>query len=181
MKHPRRALAVLIVALVVGMTTPAAADSRRVVDGNDVGGFLDVRSMTHGHGDDGRLRHKVVTHDSWGSRRLQRDCGSLELVFMRPGRSHRAVRVFYDGGLKAEMVDYGGDEPRVIGMVKVRRPNRQTVVVVFKRRMLGADLDTYRWGVVTETYRGGCPSPPGDPQIFRDFAPDDTHLRHRLG
>lgn len=179
MRYPRLAAAALVVAMLLG-TTPAAADRGRVVDGDDTEGFLDVRSLSHRHGYEGRLRHTVVTHGAWRSRRLKRECGTLELVFKRPGKSHRVVRVFYDGGLKGEMVDHAGDEPRVIGMVNVRRRDDHTVVVTFKRRMLGAGVDTYRWGVVTETYRGGCPTPPGDPQIYNDFAPNDGYLTHRL-
>ena len=171
---------VIAAVLAVALAAPASADTRHVHDSNDVGGFLDIQSVRHAHTDSGRLRHKVTTFGEWGSRRLRRDCASLALVFRQYDTPHRAVEIFYRNGLKAQMVDYRHDEPRVVGKVKVWRPNRHSVAVSFPKRLLNLSASTYRWQALTETYKGGCPTNHGDPKIFRDFSPNDTYVRHRL-
>lgn len=174
-------LFIVVVLLTVSVgVAPASAGTRHIHDSNDVGGFLDIQSVRHGHTDSGRLRHKVTTFGEWGSRRLRRDCASLALVFRQADAPHRAVEVFYRKGLKAQMIDYRDDEPRVVGKVKVWRPDRHSVAVSFPKRMLNLSVSTYRWRAVTETYQRGCPKTPGTPVIYRDFSPNDAYVSHRL-
>jgi hypothetical protein len=80
-----------IVALIA--VANAQADTRRISDGNDVSGRLDIRSASHGHAG-ARLIHRISTFSTWGVR-LVRQSGtnlfSLEISTDGDRRPERIV------------------------------------------------------------------------------------------
>jgi hypothetical protein len=94
------------------VASPAAADVRRVGDADDAKGVLDIKWVSHGHGMQARqLRHRITTFERWGSKKL--DCAAMGIVFK--GRD-RYLRLYYEGEVKAEMLDTAND--LVVGYAK---------------------------------------------------------------
>ncbi len=135
-----------------------------------------MEAVAHGHGaSPSRLQHRVRTFAGWKSQRLE--CGSLGLAFHR---LNRAVRVFYEEGLEAEMLDARNGD--VIAPVRVWRPSARTVAVSFPKRLLRPGLTRYAWSAHTATWgRGACPPFEGDPGEDNDRARNRGGIIHDLG
>ncbi len=157
------------------VASPVAADVRRVDDADDAKGFLDIKRVAHRHGTGERLRHRITTFESWSDEDIQ--CAAMGVSF--PKR-HRYIRVFFDETLQAEMIDTAPVPTKVVGRVRVVRPNGRSIVVVFPKRLLGQSVSQYRWSALTETYGGACPPFEGDPPQFRDLAPNSGTILHSL-
>lgn len=155
--------------------TPVAADARFVADPDDAKGFLDIKRVAHRHADGrpGRLRHTITTFESWNARDLR--CAATGISFKN---RDRYVRIYYEGGLKAEMLNT--ETQKVIGQARVWRPNSRSVRVQFPKRWLGSPINRYRWLAVTETYGGFCPPFHGDPPEHRDLSPNSGWILHVL-
>lgn len=160
---------VIVVAMLFSNMGAANADTRRELDRDDAQGFLDIRWVAHGHGYNAAaetaVRHRIETFASWKSRDLP--CGAMGFVF---GRRNRYVRVYYDNGLKAEMIDTTNGH--VIGRTQVWRPTARSLTVQFPKRWLGDNVASYRWAARTETYGGACSPFVGDPPEHPDEAPE---------
>jgi hypothetical protein len=148
---------------------------------------LDIASIGHGHDARGRLVHRVTMQESWRLRALRPRRGELALLFDLDGKIvdghpefERAVVIWAGGGrLHAEMRT---PRNRVLGRVKVWRPNNRTVKVAFRKALLRRGLAEYHWFARTLVYRGeyirGGDAGPGETSSFPETL---THsLRSRL-
>ena len=109
-------------------------------------------------------------HESWPLRALRPRRGELALLFDLDGKIvdghlgfERAVVIWAGGGrLHAEM---RAPRNRVLGRVKVWRPNSRTVKVTFRKALLRRGLAEYHWFARTLVYRGdrsGGDAAPGE-------------------
>lgn len=179
------------------LLTPASADVVERQDPRDNGRF-DLRGATHGHevpANDGarRLVHRIWTQGEWSRRdiRCRLDgCPdwSLWMEFdTKGGPDHeRVLHIFSQRGrgMEAEMFRHtdgneGCEGPRImcgrngyLGRVGVWRDDRSTVVVRIKKRLLGWQLKSYGWRVIS-TYddpEGGCSQTSGNPTSEGGYA-----------
>lgn len=151
-----------IVTGALGMIATADEIVRRDELRHDAGGPLDLREASHGHRG-AKLVHTLRTYDPWRPRWLRGDRDVINLTFDRQDSGSESVeRVLVvdweNGRLGAEMADVLTDPPTELGSVRVERPTRRTLRLIFPRRMLkgSAPLEAYRWRV-NVTYEGpGC-------------------------
>ena len=150
------ATTVIVAALLAG---PAAWGSRRTIsDPNDVASRrIDVKSASHGHSRS-KLKHTIVSYRRFRTSRAP--CLTIE---SKP----RA-------GLDFQICGYGNmtnlHEQRTRGTVAFRRPNRRTIVYLFRRRAIGRP-DVYKWFIEEEG---------GDRCSQCDRAPNRGMVRHAL-
>ena len=206
MKRGGRSTVVACGALILcllGMA-PASADRASKTDAEDSPGLLDIARVAHGHRD-GRLVHRIRTHEPWPARRLDRD--TRWIVFWistndrprQPEGFERLIWIHYARGRLRGAVyqpsttdGYYGPHERV-GKVRVTRPDARTVVVRFEARLLDENLRNYRWWAQTswETERGPCAEdgmvvdnhngyPFSESGTCFDRGPGGGYLRHRL-
>lgn len=143
--------------LMVGLALPAGADVVRQRDGDDTPGRLDIRRVVHGHTENGRLKHRVVTFKPWKARHLRRRANYIYVWFSTDGEKRfaerRVVIDFVDGKLQAciQMYDEINDGAAVgpCEDITLRRPDTRTALVVFRRRMLRRNLQEYSWSAST--------------------------------
>jgi hypothetical protein len=149
----RTLLMALVLASSILVPGPAAvADTRTVDDPRDTPGRLDIRSVTHRHNLDGKLVHRVEMYHRWRNRALRGPYSGINLHFNTDGDRwvERAVNIdFRDGRLVGRMTRERNLESEVLQRVRVRRVDERTVKVVFGRRALRRELDSYRWSVNT--------------------------------
>lgn len=172
----------------LALASGALADTRSVRDGVDERAApLDIRSIGHGHDARRRLVHRVTMREPWRLRALRPGRGELALLFDLDGKIvdghglefERALVVWAGGGrLHAEMRT---PRNRVLGRVKVWRPNNRTVKVAFRKALLRRGLVEYHWFARTLVYRGdrsGGDAAPGETSSIPETL---THsLRSRL-
>jgi hypothetical protein len=173
MKSSKRLLIGLFVFSVVlpTMATPAIADTVSVTDPNDTNGRLDIRRIAHSHAADGRLKHRVSTYRRFGPRALRH--GHILLHLAPPSEdAHRYVLVFsYKRRIRAVI----GDDQDFIGLRRVTRPNRKSVVVWLRPTDLG-DPPSYRWQALSQW---SAPTGPCSESCL-DHAPNRRYLKHTL-
>lgn len=182
-------------AMVVGAAAPGLADSGSLHDGNDAYGRLDVKTISFGHrkaGGTRRLVHRMDTYGTFNRDSLSQDGSYIHFLFTTDGdnRPERALVVdVEDGRWVATMHSWrrGDVGEHVYGRAHVSRPNNRSVVVVFRRALLGSNVTEYGWHVDTSYHHTGhphCGNDKGFVIVCPDAAPDDTHpyayLRHRL-
>jgi hypothetical protein len=144
------------------------------------GDFMDFRRLTFGHERPARaLRHGIETSKRWKTKRLGGKHGvSIYVDFNTDDDRHmeRGLEIRRkDGELWAGMFRGKYHRKRVPGRVRVWRPDRRSVKVRFPKRLLGDDVDGYRW-VVWRARRGVyCPG-----SCHTDFAPNRGTYEHRL-
>jgi hypothetical protein len=134
----------------------AYADTKRISDGNDRPGPLDIRSASHGHDGD-RVVHTISTFSRWRPGLVGRNTSNLLAVeISRDGDPalEYVVLVFSKNG---RMVGRIIRLPRglVTGFAKVSRPNARTVRVSIPLSELG-DPGAYRWDAHSQFQAAGA-------------------------
>lgn len=148
-------------------SSPAAADTKAVADGNDVPGPLDIRRATQGHAGSRTVTHSVTTSKRFASSFLQ---GENAFTFhfdtnARPARFERFVFVFWaNGRLRAMVANRRG----IIGAARVSRPNGRTVKVRVRKSQL--DPAGYHW-LVASFFPSGFDVAPNQRLAFHDLTP----------
>jgi hypothetical protein len=171
----RGVVAVFTVALVV--VANAQADTKRISDGNDVSGRLDIRSASHGHAG-ARLVHRISTFGTWGAR-LVRQSGnnlfSLEISTDGDRRPERVVLIYSrNGHMTADVFRLSGANLIPVGSASASRPNARTVLVSIQRSRLG-DPGQYRWSAHSQFKNSGACS-----GFCVDRAPNSGRVRHNI-
>jgi hypothetical protein len=163
------ALAVFLVA-----TGNALADTRRVSDGNDRPGPLDIRSATHRHAG-ARIVHTISTFHSWPTGLLGRNNINLFALEIStdPDRAlERVVLVFFaNGRMVAGVFRPSGS---FIGSATASRPNSRTVRVSLLRSRLGNPVG-YRWNWISQYRAVGTCS-----RVCLDRAPNSGRVLHDI-
>lgn len=178
----------IAVSLLAGvLMMPATGDERRVRDGNDAHGPLDIAWVKHGHRTNAKgqrqLVHTIRLFERWPVQRL-RHRGFIHLLFDLKGnpnwREEREVVISYeDGRLRAELIDFAADPPTFMRTVPMWRPNGRTIKVAFRRWALRRrSFSFYRWkalSFIEERHplcgrSGGC----------ADLVPKRYYIRHEL-
>lgn len=173
--------------LALAFISSVAADERRVRDGNDARGPLDVAWVKHGHrtNADGvrQLVHTVRLYERWSVQRL-RHRGFVNLFFDLRGnegwRPERAAYITYhDGRLRAELVNFAADPPQFMRVIPMWRPNPKTVKIAFRKSALRRrGFSYYKWNLVSFVDEGhpSCEESGG----CSDNIPNRGWLRHDL-
>lgn len=181
-----RSTTVLVAVLLLALcATPALANTRRMEDGNDTRGVLDIARISHGH-----RRHELVhtmrLREAWPVKKLKSDAFAL-FYFELPGnpdsRPERTIQIEHEKGrLVARMYDMLAEPSQHMGRVTLRRPDFKTLRVSFSKSLLRDGLKRYKWNAVTfvEKGRGVCPRTGG----CVDWGPDTKrrlqYVRHTL-
>lgn len=183
-----RSLAVaLTVLLSTLLAAPAAlGDTKRVRDGNDAHGPLDIRSISHAHrkASDGtnRLVHTVRLQRAWPVRKLGKHAYLL-LSFRlpgKPGSAERTVQIEYEKGrLVAWMFDTSVEPGKDLAPVRLKHKER-TLRVSFPKILLRDGLHRYRWNAASVVERKSRMCRLVVPCV--DWAPgsQNTYVRHVL-
>jgi hypothetical protein len=167
------ALAALGAALVA--VGSAQADTKRISDGNDRPGRLDIRSASHGH-DGARVVHTISTFSRWRPGLIGRNTSNLLAVEISTDGDpalERVVLVFSaNGRLVAPIIQLPAGT--VVGSASVSKPNRRTVRVSIRHVRLGYTAG-YRWNAHSQ-YRaaGACSS------FCIDRAPNSGRVLHDI-
>ena len=177
LERSRRGVLTGLIALAVALVAAgnAHADTRRISDGNDRPGPLDIRSASHGHAGT-RVVHTISTFGRWRAGLLGRSTPNLFAVEISTDRDRaleRVVLVFSaNGRMTALVIRLPGG--RVIGSASASKPNARTVRVSIPRSRLGNPV-SYRWTAHSQ-YRaaGAC----GDFCI--DKAPNSGRVMHDI-
>jgi hypothetical protein len=146
--------AVLVALVAVGN---ARADTKRISDGNDRPGPLDIRSASHGHGV-GRVVHTISTFSTWRVGLIGASTSNLFAVEISTDGDpalERVVLVFSaNSRLRALVVRL--PTGTVVGSASASKPNARTVRVAIRRSLLGSP-GGYRWNAHSQ-YRaaGAC-------------------------
>jgi hypothetical protein len=172
----RGVVAAFIVALVA--VANAQADTKRISDGNDVSGRLDVRSASHGHAG-ARLVHRISTFGTWGARLVRRsgtNLFSLEISTDGDRRPERIVLMYSrNGHMIADVFrPLSGGNLTLIGSASASRPNARTVRVAIPRSRLG-DPGRYRWSAHSQFKKAGACS-----NFCVDSAPNSGRVLHNI-
>ncbi len=147
----------LVVAAVLGGTA-AFGSTRTISDPNDVAKHrIDIKSATAGH-HRGKLKHTIVSYR--GFRTSRAPCLTIESK-PRAGRDYRVCG--FDN-----MINMHQHETK--GKVIFRRPNRRTIVYLFRARAIGGP-NVYKWYIEEEG---------GDRCRECDRAPNRGMVRHAL-
>ena len=138
---------------------PVAANMRTVKDPDDTSGRLDVKVLSHRHARQGGvLIHRLGTHHNWRDSRLRGPRNYIYIWFSTDKEDRyaekRIVIDFRDGELRAwiesyqEFSDGAGVGPA--RRIRVRRPNRHSVSVLFsKKALVGERGGKYGWSAST--------------------------------
>jgi hypothetical protein len=135
----------------------ALADTKRISDGNDRPGPLDIRSATHGHAG-ARVVHTISTFSTWRVSLLGLNTPNLfalEISTDADPALERLVLIFSaNGRMVANVFRLPGG--RFLGSASASRPNARTVRVSILRSRLGNPVG-YRWKAHSQ-YRaaGAC-------------------------
>jgi hypothetical protein len=170
--HRRATVVAVIVCFVLVAPPNVSADQTTRRDDDDVRSFLDIARVRHEHErlDDGsrRIRHTIWMHGRWSARALfPNRCGHLVIRIDEMGGPR--VDFSYDGELKAH---FRGRR------VPTWRPNRRSVTVRLRPRVLAGSDGTYRWQTQSlATVDSACQGDRG----YLDAAPDSRWIRHDLG
>jgi hypothetical protein len=170
------AVTALVVALIA--VGEARADTKRVSDGNDRPGPLDIRSATHGHDGD-RVVHTISTFGRWGVGLIGRNTSNLLALEINTDGDRAVERVILiwsrNGRMRAPVFRRSGRRFIGIGSATASRPNGRTVRVSIHPRLLG-DPRGYRWNAHSQFQApGGCSDfcidkAPNSRRVFHDLA-----------
>ncbi len=179
MRKQLAALPAIVVSLVVILAAPAWGHTQTRLDPDDTPGPLDIVAARHSHRstDSGvLLRFRVVTYETWTfpedhprilvefelpSEFAIERCVVIARRWVDPGEFRVEGHVYRD-------CDYLADER--IGTAKsVTRPDDHSLTVTLAKRLLGKNVRSYRWRVVTgyqDEESADCQpkvTPPGEP------------------
>lgn len=174
-----RALLIVGIALSFpAVVSPTAeADALSVSDQAETAGLFDVRTLRHGHANEGRaVRHTMSFYDRWKSTRLRGDSNVIYVYFTTDNESiyaeGRAVIDYAEGALRSCFQVYEeSSDSAASGPCRenaVWRPSRRRITVQFPRARLGSTASSYGWSSVTHfrSTSGACR------RTCFDFAPD---------
>lgn len=172
----------LILLLAGGALSPAWADRVSRIDADDIRHRLDIRRIVHTHGDDpDRVRHKMVSYETWRARTLRKNGWRVSFFFSIDKNRHDAERRIVvrrrDGKLHAAFFAGPHATKRRDADIRVRRPDRRTVVISFEADILRAGLASYRWWAGVHEASRHAQIPEAPPRA--DFAPRSS-IRHAL-
>ncbi len=159
LRRSRRGAVTVLTALAVSLAGAgnALADTKRISDGNDRPGPLDIRSATHGHAGV-RVVHTISTFSTWRVGLLGLNTPNLfalEISTDADPALERLVIIFSaNGRMVANVFRLPGG--RFLGSASASRPNARTVRVSILRSRLGSPVG-YRWKAHSQ-YRaaGAC-------------------------
>ncbi|MGH3034811.1 MAG: hypothetical protein ACRDON_09720 [Gaiellaceae bacterium] len=166
-----------VTALAVGLlvTGNALADTRRISDGNDRPGPLDIRSASHGHAGT-RVVHTISTFSTWSIGLLglsTPNLFALEISTDADPALERVVLVFSaNGRMVANVFRLPGGS--FIGSATASRPNARTVRVSILRSRLGNPVG-YRWNATSQYQAVGTCS-----RVCIDRAPNFGRVLHDI-
>lgn len=163
--------------------SPVLADRISKKDPDDFDHRLDVRRVVHSHGgEEGRVRHKLASHETWRSRVLRKKGWRIAFFFSIDKNVHDAERRIVirqrNGELHATYFAGSHATERQEADVRVRRPDRRSVSIAFDPDLFRDGIRAYRWWTVVYEWTDGgaaiCDSP------CTDHAPNSGSLRHEL-
>ena len=169
----------LAAVLVAGLAAPVLGDSASVPDPKDADiATLDVRRASHGHARAGQiLRHQVTMYRSW----TKRDLAHAQVwIWLHDGDEapDRTFSVWVQGD-EFRSVMRRGEYGQKIGWGKAYKSDSRTLVMAFRRRLLGGEREWYRWRAIVQA-RCESSDESGGP-ICMPPRPDKTEsLRHTL-
>jgi hypothetical protein len=170
-----RGAVVALVALGVALVAVASAQAgtKRISDGNDRPGPLDIRSATHGHSGD-QVVHAISTFSRWRVGLLGRNnILAIEISIDGDPALERVVIVFSrNGRLIAQVVRLPAGT--TVGSASTSRPNGRTVRVSIRRSLLGNPVG-YRWNAHTQYQASGACN-----QFCVDRAPNRGRVLHDI-
>lgn len=142
--------------------------------------YIDFRRVTFGHGRRPALvRHGIRTMKRWKTKDLGGPHGVTFFFHLDTDGDRgveRALRVRRKNGhLWGGMFRGKHLRRHVRGRVEVWRPDRRSLEVRFPVRMLGDDVERYRWQVSWAQRQIGCPG-----SCHSDHAPGRGWYEHRL-
>lgn len=176
----KRICALLALTLIAAVPTPVLANKKTVTDPDDVNGEIDIQAVSHGHGSNRTLVHRVEMFEEWLSSDLEPEESWIALLFdidRDNFNDNRYLRIDYseEEGLYADMYYQGISGPgEPIGEVRVSRPDERSVKVRFPKRFIKKRLKVYRWRAITSFEDDGeCSSEPdsGDQGGCLDYVP----------
>ena len=186
-----RTAVVTLVAALLALPAPAAADGGRFRDPDEKPfcespdpcpdtDYIDFDRVSYGHGRTaGLLRHGVHTRERFKTKDMGGRHGvTIYFLFETDGdeRGERMLRVRRkDGKLSGRMFRGKYFFKKVGGRVRVWRPDRRSLKVRFPLRLLGDDLERYRWSASWYNRRIACPG-----SCHSDYAPHNGWFTHRL-
>lgn len=159
----RRLLVGLAVFGLLGIVhSPALADRAGLSDPDDARGLLDIKRISHGHDDRGRLVHTVRTFARWRTNELpSNDENSVGILFESSSDTFGSDRFIWirrsqQGRLYAKLyrvLTHPNGE--FLRRVPVWRPDRRSVRVAVHPKFLGRRFaDGYRWRAITSFEKG---------------------------
>ena len=188
----KRVICVIVLALLSTTTSPGSvglADSSQVPDPDDTDGSLDIAEASYRHDESAYggsiLVHRLRTYESWETQTLDGENSfvSLEIYVDSRRGVDVALEIFpnSDGSLYGEVVRYYRNSThKFLSYARVWRPDQNSISVLFPRKYLGSNIDSYRWAFVTiysDPSDENCRGVQGDVvQLCEDFVAG----RHRL-
>lgn len=175
-----------VLAACLMLAAPAGAGTATREDGNDSPGLLDVQRVVHGHAGDGILLHRFKTFEKWDWSIFENETFADFSFFVNGGRRvdrTLTVTTSPDGTPYAEMYDRDGD---TVGYARVWKPTPRSLQVEFHRSLLGKNVDSYRWKLLTTFHEDDhekCGTSGNAIKLCPDAAPNrgKGKIRHRLG
>jgi hypothetical protein len=169
------ALSALAVALIAAGN--AQADTKRISDGNDRPGRLDIRSASHGHAGS-RVVHTISTFGRWPVGLLRRaDPGLFAVEISTDGdRALERVVLVYSlrGRMVGEVFRFRSGDLVFVGSASASKPNARTMRVSIPRSRLGNPAG-YRWDALSLYQAAGACS-----NFCADFAPNSSRVLHDI-
>ena len=176
-KRSWRGVMTVLTALVVALAAVgnAQADTKRISDGNDRPGPLDIRSASHGH-TGSRVVHTISTFSTWRAGILGRNTPNLFAIEISTDRDRaleRVVIVFSaNGRLVAQVIRL--PQGTSVGSASASRPNGRAVRVSIRRSLLGNPVG-YRWDAHSQYRAAGACS-----DFCIDRAPNSGRVLHDI-
>lgn len=177
----------LILALLMSIAGPAAADESTHNDPDDTSGRLDIASIRQYHrafGSQRLLAYDIATHpkspnSTWGA------ASTITMSFNTDDDKAVERRLLIDvetqdNSLQASFLDSRGN---LLGYAKTVRIDERNITVEFPKRALRKNLTEYSWIAVSSFSHSdseNCSSVGGHPQFCIDRAPE-TVVTHTLG
>lgn len=150
--------AALALSLLLLVAPAALGSSRTIRDPKDVPPRrIDIKSASHSH-HNGKIKHKVVAYERFNTSRGP--CVTFE--------TNGGGRKDYQVCGYNNMTDL--QQQRTHGTAKIRRPNRRSIVYIFRKRAIG-NPNRYKWFI----------EEPGPDECRKcDRAPNSGLVRHNI-
>lgn len=176
-KAVRTLIVVVAATALVGSGLAVRADEATWSDPKDMDWGLDIATVSRGHAEwdvGRRLVHTISTHERWRSRSLDPRCATGFGIRIRD--NDRSIQIYYNRGRLRSRVENRRGE--LVGRVRVQRPDRRSVRVWVRPRLLGDIGDSYEWFAASSTADCSCKDNAACPAVS-DRAPNRGTIRHR--